>query len=403
MNGHQHSATDTSVRLFSEDSVSLAEFEIICSQTTRPETYPLAAAIEKNIPIYELSTPAPDHATAARLQDEWYHILHSGPGVFVLKGMYAPSQYGHTLAAASDAFQQIVKREREAATAQKGDHFAAGGRNDRIWNSFSKHALEDPASFVDYYSNPWLALVCDAWLGPGYRVTAQVNVVKPGGAAQNPHRDYHLGFQDFERSLRFPRSAHVNSQFLTLQGAVAHSAMPIESGPTRLLPFSQKFPPGFLAYRREDFQAFFQKHYVALPLGLGDGIFFNPAIFHAAGANETPLEGNFHRSANLLQISSPFGKPMETVDAIPLVAVTWDILTQKYISEGKVLSERIKSFVQSVAEGYPFPTNLDNRPPAPSGMAPESEQELLLRALQEGWDTQKVVGELKKMRMDAQP
>jgi hypothetical protein len=32
--------------------------------------------------------------------------------------------------------------------------------------------------------------VFEAWLGPGYRVTAQTNIVKPGGRAQQPHRDY---------------------------------------------------------------------------------------------------------------------------------------------------------------------------------------------------------------------
>jgi hypothetical protein len=94
---------------------------------------------------------------------------------------------------------------------------------------------------------------------------------------------------------------------------------------------------------------------------------------------------------------------METIDAIPLVEASWDILTRNYVSDGKVLSERVKSFVQAVADGYPFPTNLDKRPPAPSGMAPDSEQELLLRGLQEGCDTEKAVAELKKMRDDSQP
>lgn len=34
------------------------------------------------------------------------------------------------------------------------------------------------------------ALVSEAWLGPGYQITAQTNIVKPGGKAQQPHRDY---------------------------------------------------------------------------------------------------------------------------------------------------------------------------------------------------------------------
>ncbi|PTU18492.1 hypothetical protein P175DRAFT_0503293 [Aspergillus ochraceoroseus IBT 24754] len=54
---------------------------------------------------------------------------------------------------------------------KKGDHFAASGNNDRIWNSF-----------IDYYSNPWLRIVSAGWLGPAYRVTAQVNIVNPAGS-----------------------------------------------------------------------------------------------------------------------------------------------------------------------------------------------------------------------------
>ena len=48
--------------------------------------------------------------------------------------------------------------------------------------------------------------------------------------------------------------------------------------------------------------------------------------------------------------------------------------------------------------GQRFPTNLDRRPPAPGGMAPESEQDLLRGGLHEGWSREQVVGELQKMR-----
>ena len=53
-----------------------------------------------------------------------------------------------------------------------------------------------PEVFADYYANDVLALVSEAWLGPDYQVTSQVNVVNPGGQAQVAHRDYHLGFMD---------------------------------------------------------------------------------------------------------------------------------------------------------------------------------------------------------------
>jgi ectoine hydroxylase-related dioxygenase (phytanoyl-CoA dioxygenase family) len=155
------------------------------------------------------------------------------------------------------------------------------------------------------------------------------------------------------------------------------------------------FAEGFMAYRLEEFINYFNESHVSLPLEIGDAVFFNPALFHAAGANKTT---DFRRKANLLQISSPFGKPMESIDSIPLVEKCWDILVQKFKDEG--LDEEVMSFVRAVGDGYPFPTNLDRRPPALGGMAPESEQDLLFRGIWEGWMTYEVCGELRKLRED---
>ena len=108
-----------------------------------------------------------------------------------------------------------------------------------------------------------------AWLGPNYQVTSQVNVVNPGGAAQIPHRDYHLGFQTVEVAEEFPAHAHRLSAVLTLQGAVAHTDMPVESGPTMYLPHSQKYELGYLAWRRPEFVEYFAAHHVQLPARQG--------------------------------------------------------------------------------------------------------------------------------------
>ncbi|KAJ5368447.1 uncharacterized protein N7496_008207 [Penicillium cataractarum] len=413
VNGH----TAIPARLTQESTIQLDEFKQICSRSIDTSTYPLACAVNHNVPVYDIPALDAQQLTAdtiSRLQDEWHHVLHTGPGVFVLRGMYTPTKYASILSATNDAFDRIIARER-ASNTSKGDHFAASGSNDRIWNAFSKHGLEDPASFADYYANPWLASVCSAWLGPGYRVTAQVNAVHPGGAAQEAHRDYHLGFMDADACAGFPAATQLTSQFLTLQGAVAHSDMPLASGPTRFLPFSQTYPPGYMAWRRPEFRAFFQENYISLPLSLGDGVFFNPALFHAAGANVMDASaGGFRRVANLLQISSAFGKPMESVDAIPLVEGCWDILSARYKGAGKKIAGRdldpacwgqeareVRALVQALAEGYPFPTNLDRRPPAPGRMAPETEQDVLVRGLEGGWSRVEVVGALEKMRMES--
>ena len=41
--------------------------------------------------------------------------------------------------------------------------------------------------------------------------------------------------------------------------------------------------------------------------------------------------------------------------------------------------------IAATADGYPFPTTLDTDPPL-GGRAPESQQDVLARAVAEGWD-----------------
>ncbi|EEU39370.1 uncharacterized protein NECHADRAFT_81483 [Fusarium vanettenii 77-13-4] len=369
---------------------SLDAFKAICEQRATKEEYPLAADIKENIPIYNLaeySTLTEEQKLA--LQDEWYRVLLHGPGVLVTAGLY--KDHG-VIDKATATYARIIQKESKG-TKVSGDHFAGAGKNDRIWNSFSKHGLEDPASFLSYYSNPYLDLIFGSWLGPAYRVTAQVNNVRPGGQPQVSHRDYHLGFMSTERCGGYPRAMQVASQCLTLQGAVAHVDVPLESGPTRLLPFSQAFSAGYMAYRLPEFNEFFLEKYVALPLQKGDGLFFNPALFHAAGENKS---SDINRLVNLLQISSAFGKPMETIDALPLVERTWDDLTALYKAKG--LSDEVKMFVSAVGEGYPFPTNLDNNPPKNESMAPDSEQDIILGALVKGKSKAQVLTDLEAFR-----
>lgn len=388
--GADSGPTSTSRRYSLSQQPSLEAFRKLTKRTTSHLTYPLASSIQQNVPFYNrLDLDISDSDLTSAAQDEWHHILLYGSGVFVIKNFFTDPR---TLDSANAAFAAIIKRETEQSGA-KGDHFAPGSANSRIWNSFSKHCLQDPESFVKYYSNPLFQLVCSAYLGPAFRITTQVNIVKPGGAPQVSHRDYHLGFQKTEDVVQWPRAMHVASQLLTLQGAVAHTDMPVESGPTRLLPYSQLFEEGFMAYRRPEFNDYFLENYISLPLGKGDAIFFNPALFHAAGENRT---AGFERSANLIQVSSAFGKTMESIDTNPIVEKCWSEMLNKFRREG--MSTGMDALVQAVGEGYPFPTNLDRRPPAPGGMAPESEQQLLRRGLVDEWDTKKVLSELAAMK-----
>ena len=204
-------------------------------------------------------------------------------------------------------------------------------------------------------------------------MTAQVNRVNPGGAAQTPHRDYHLGFMTADRMAQFPAHIHAVSPTLTLQGAVAHCDMPVETGPTMVLPFSQQFFEGYLAFARPEFQAHFAAHYVQLPLEKGDLVFFNPAVMHGAGTNHTP---DRFRMVNLLQVSSAFGRAMETVNRAGMVRALYQVLKT-------ATGLNVANVVAASAEGYPFPTNLDSNPPI-GGIAPKTQADYLHDALAQG-------------------
>ncbi|WP_300532294.1 phytanoyl-CoA dioxygenase family protein [uncultured Mameliella sp.] len=362
---------------FDVTSCDLAEFARLTGQSLSASDLRFASAVEQNVPVYDvasLQATLGDPAQRAELLAEWGFVLGQSAGVVALKGAFADTA---PIDAATAVFESIITRESEAGLGA-GDHFAKAGSNARIWNSLQKHCMEDPEGFALYYGNAAIAAVCEAWLGPFYQMTAQVNLVRPGGQAQSAHRDYHLGFQTAEVAARFPAHVHDLSAVMTLQGAVAHCDMPIESGPTKLLPFSQLFRPGYMAYRREDFRDFFEEHYIQLPLAKGDAVFFNPALFHAAGENRS---GNVERMANLLQVSSAFGRAMETVDRTAMCRTLYPAI-QALRAAGRLGDESLAAAVAAAAEGYSFPTNLDSDPPL-GGLAPETQNALFHRALSE--------------------
>ena len=308
---------------------------------------------------------------------EWNAVLADGPGALVFKHAYPDTAIVDEVTV---VLQSIIDAE-AAAKAGKGDHFGKVGANTRVWNAHEKLCLADPHVFVRYNANPIIALVSRAWLGPLYQITAQVNVVYPGGAAQTPHRDYHMGFQSLEQLERYPANAHRLSASLTLQGAIAHCDMPIKSGPTKLLPYSQTFLPGYLATLLEDFRTYFEANYVQLPLEKGDALFFNPALFHAAGSNRTQSVARF---ANLLQVGSGYGRSIEIVNRARISKAVFRVLSVM-VGEGRLKPREVEDVIAATAEGYPFPTDLDVDSPL-TGMAPASQQDIMREALRESWD-----------------
>ena len=372
---------------YRESDCRLEDFAAIVEQTTALADYPHATGVERGVLVYDpaaLCHASSDEVGRERVEGELVRALTDGPGVLVLKGAFADLD---VVDRATAAFDAMIADER-AAGGGRSDHFAKAGANDRVWNALEKLAVRDPEVFVDYYGNDVLALVSTAWLGPSYQMTSQVNVVRPSGLAQDPHRDYHLGFLANPVAARYPAHVHLLSPVLTLQGAVAHSDMPVESGPTMYLPYSHQYAPGYLAWRLPQFRDFFLQHHVQLPLAKGDAAFFNPALFHGAGSN---VSADVQRMANLLQVSSAFGRAMETVDRTKTAKAVYPVLRAR--AAAGVDAATLVNAITCAADGYPFPTNLDLDPNV-GGLAPLAQTELLQRAVEEDWEVERAHREL---------
>jgi ectoine hydroxylase-related dioxygenase (phytanoyl-CoA dioxygenase family) len=359
-------ATHAQTARWTEAGCDLDDLLAVLAERTDARDFPLATEVVDEVLVYDAGRVLAAPPAAARA--ELVRAFADGPGVVVVRRAYPDPA---VVDRATAVFEETIAEQR-ASGAVAGDHFAKPGANDRVWNALEKLAVRAPEVFVDYYANEVLALASTAWLGPGYQVTSQVNVVNPGGPAQVGHRDYHLGFLPAARIEQFPAHVHRLSPVLTLQGAVAHSDMPVESGPTMYLPHSQKYGPGYLATGRPEFVAHFERHHVQLPLRTGDAAFFNPAVIHGAGHNRS---ADVRRMANLLQVSSAFGRAMESVDRDRICRAVYPALRAHPAPAHAVAA---------AAEGYPFPTDLDRDPPV-GGLAPPSQADLVRQALAEGW------------------
>ena len=360
---------------FTADTCDLDDFAHLCGQTLDAGRVPNAARVEQNVPIYDgasLRSRLADVNDRRDIMAEWARNFRDGSGIIVITSGFADTS---PIDAATDVYLDLIEAER--AQHSGADHFAASGANDRLWNSAQKLCMADPQVFASYFGNVLIDAACESWLGPNYQLTAQVNLVRPGGKAQTAHRDYHLGFQTAEDCARYPAHVHDLSPVMTLQAGIAHIDMPVESGPTKMLPFSQAYRPGYAAYRLPEFAAYFEDHYVQLPLQKGDLLFFNPALFHAAGENTTTDVARF---VNLMQIGSALGRTLENLDRRAMSLALFPVLQA---NKAGLTEAEIDAAISASAEGYPFPTNLDTDPPA-GGLAPPSMAALMRAHLADG-------------------
>lgn len=375
------------------ESGNLDTFRTEVERETSKADFPFAEQIVANVPIYagvDVRKAAETPEDTLDLMSEFNTVLETGPGIIVIRDGMTEHD---VIDAASRLFERIIAEESESGSGG-GDHFAKPGANNRIWNAAEKHCRADPENFAAYFASDGIALAARAWLGRGYQLTAQVNRVNPGGAAQTAHRDYHLGFMNADQLATYPVQAHRFSPNLTLQGAIAHCDMPIESGPTMLLPYSQRFLEGYVAFNRPDFQEYFAEHHIQLPLSKGDLVFFNPAVMHGAGTNSSK---DIQRMANLLQVGSAFGRSIESVDRSAMTCALYPVL-----ANGDFTPRAQTNVIGAAAEGYAFPTNLDNDPPI-GGLIPLSQAELMERALARGASAEEWDAEVAAMDGRRQP
>ena len=213
----------------------LEDFAVLVDQTTELVDYPNAVEVQLDVVVYDssaLRTVLSSVEGRDEIEAELVHALTDGPGVAAFKGAFPDAS---VVDRATAAFEEIIAAEK--ASGGRNDHFAQAGANDRVWNALEKLAVRDPGVFVDYYGTDILALVSTAWLGPGYQIDPLRSMSSVEGEGSGSASGLPLGFLFNEVAAPYPAHMHLLSPVLTLQGAVAHSEMLVESGPTMYLPY----------------------------------------------------------------------------------------------------------------------------------------------------------------------
>jgi hypothetical protein len=71
-------------------------------------------------------------------------------------------------------------------------------------------------------------------------------------------------------------------------------------------------------------------------------------------------------------------------------------IAAKHLNDKTLSFSEIKAAIAATAEGYSFPTNLDNDPPK-GGLAPETQQALFIRGLENKMDKVEFESQLSLM------
>jgi hypothetical protein len=212
-------------------------------------------------------------------------------------------------------------------------------------------------------------------------------VVNPGGTAQTAHRDYHLGFMDLDLAAQFPAHVHRLSPVLTLQGAVAHVDMPVETGPTMYLPHSQKYEPGYMAIGCRSSRSTSTRTTCSCRWRRRRGVLQPRPAARRGHEPDHGRQADGEPAAGLVGVRPGAGHGRHRAGrggGLPDAARP---------QGGRRAEKDLHNVVAAAAEGYPFPTNLDRDTPVGS-LNPESQAQLVWRALENDWDQETFVAAL---------
>ena len=259
---------DAAPGYLSAEDCRLADLIDLVSQKTDPADYPYASAVEQNVLIYdgarlrmELSRPA----CRPRVEAELVRACTTAPAswCWLARSTTRGSSTGPRASSRRSSPPSGRRAARPETTSPLPGRTTGSGTRWRNWPCARLRCSRPTTPTTS--SRPCAG---PGW-GPATRSPPRSTWLTRAARRRPCTATITWGSPPHERAARFPAHVHRLSPVLTLQGAVAHTDMPAETGPTMYLPHSQKYLPGYLAWRQPEFREYFEAHHVQLPLRQG--------------------------------------------------------------------------------------------------------------------------------------
>ena len=332
------------------------------------------------IPVFDMKKISEMLKTDLELEkkfnDEINQILLEGPGFFYCKNA-VPDDVCDGL---KKTFKCITDFQKEKKL-ELGDSFGMKGAANRVWRAWDELAKSNPELFINFAKYEADSRISEAYLGPRVQYTAQLNETNPGAAAQSWHQDYMLGFETTTNRLKYPTHHQQFSKSATLQIGVALEDVSMEMGPTMLIPFTNTEKEPYSQIMLED-QALLEKLKVQEPLKKGSMIVFCPATTHAAGANQS----DHTRSVLLFQNGTGGAKLMDSQDNRAMIKQVYPILL-KQIKDRQITPGEAERVIKKMSNSFSYPTDSKLFLQQPGQTFPDSQTDIVLRALKENSDS----------------